>query len=113
MSGPGPEWLQDPDDPTKERWWDGEAWTDLRRNRVEESTTPKTKNRAARFFLVLVWTLVIALPLGGIAASYFAWTRAQEAETHFDELSEQLSTLETMRGTLPADWESAEDAKNG
>ncbi|WP_159067481.1 DUF2510 domain-containing protein [Gordonia iterans] len=27
MSGPPPGWLQNPDDPTQKRWWDGQRWT--------------------------------------------------------------------------------------
>lgn len=37
--GPPAGWLDDPDDPTRERYWDGDAWTDHRRVRPADGDT--------------------------------------------------------------------------
>ena len=31
MGGPPTGWMEDPEDPSRERWWDGEVWAEQRR----------------------------------------------------------------------------------
>lgn len=38
MTGPPPGWYDEPDSPGRERWWDGEQWTEHRRSGGPEAS---------------------------------------------------------------------------
>jgi hypothetical protein len=114
MSGPDAGWLQDPDDDSRERWWDGDAWTDLKRNGATAKPRKAPRLRRRRWFAIVGWALAGLLLLAAASASVVAWDRAHQAETHYRELNTELNDLQKQTGTAEDAQAPAEgDATNG
>ena len=79
-------WFPDPDDPDRERWWDGERWTDARRDSTADVDLAPNSNWVAASRLTFGATSpdipsrlafgVIAMGLGIVVGTRLSWLRA-------------------------------------
>jgi hypothetical protein len=70
MSGPPAGWFEDPDDPSRERWWDGEGWAPHARRLPHEQTSAGTVRGGFKFgcgFFLFVFVFLPILLIGGCA----------------------------------------------
>ena len=63
-------WYPDPDDPEKERWWDGKRWTEATQSRTPE---PEQTVFPDDFPAIREWKTSIGFSILGIVASLLFW----------------------------------------
>lgn len=63
-------WYPDPDDPEKERWWDGKQWTEATQSRTPE---PEQTVFPDDFPAIREWKTSIGFSILGIVASLLFW----------------------------------------
>lgn len=63
-------WYPDPDDPERERWWDGKRWTEATQSRTPES---EQATSADDLPAVAEWKTSVGFSILGIAANLLLW----------------------------------------
>lgn len=103
MSGqqPAAGWYPDPDDPAKQRYWDGQQWTDHRAKAmaVNYEQAQELRNRGARKAFIVLGVVGGAVALFAIASSL----------TSNDETTADSTTTSDTAQEAPAAVDDAED----
>lgn len=75
MSNPMPGWYPDPEDPRRQRFWDGTRWTDARAFPAVMSggATPVTDPTAEKAQRSTNWLLIVLIVLAAIIALVLVW----------------------------------------
>ncbi|BBC37880.1 hypothetical protein SGFS_091740 [Streptomyces graminofaciens] len=107
-SSPPPGWYRDPSYPLTERWWDGNAWTDHRRQPdVSEQPSAQPQAVAAKG---PGRTKVVALAAAGAVLVASAVTGAVVLLGKDDEAQRRTSTAPTAKSSEPDDESTSEPA---